>query len=102
MNREKIITEFEKVAEKDHSWYSIKDCSVVGKTEANLVDYNYQKVEISPSDDVLFITLISSGWAVRTSIMEEYADLQVHAENGVLTIKGKRCELVVEKEEWDE
>lgn len=99
MNREKIITEFEKIAEKEHSWYSIKDCSVVGKTEANTIDYNYQKVEFSPQQDELFITLISSWWAVRTSIMEEYADLQVSVEDGVLTIKGKRCELVIEKED---
>lgn len=102
MNKEKIITELEKVATKECSWYSIRDCSVVGKTEANLIDYNYQKIEMIFMDDELFITLISSGWAVRTSIMEEYADVTVKVEDGVLTIKGKRCELIVEKEALDE
>ena len=102
MNREKIITELEKIATKECIWYSIRDCSVVGKTEANLIDYNYQKIEMVFMDDNLFITLMSSGWCVRTSIMEEYADVTVKVEDGVLTIKGKHCKLVVEKEVWDE
>jgi len=102
MNREKIITELEKIATKECSWYSIRDCSVVGKTETNAIDYNYQKVEFATREDTLFITLISSGWCVRTSIMEEYAYVTIKVEDGVLTIKGKHCELIVEKEVWDE
>lgn len=102
MNKEKIITELEKVATKEYNWYSIRDCSVVGKTEANLIDYNYQKVEFATREDTLFITLISSGWCVRTSIMEEYADVTIKVEDGVLIINGKRCDLIVEKEAWDE
>lgn len=98
MTKSQITKEIEKMATLEGSFYRFKDCSVVGDTPANKIDYNY-RVDISFFDvDSLIIHFACCEYNIRTSICEYFSDLVVEADGDVLTVKGKWCELVIEKE----
>ena len=98
MTKSQITKEIEKMATLEGSFYRFKDCSVVGSTPANKIDYNYQ-VYISFFDvDILIIYFYCCAYNIRTSICEYFSDLAVEADGRVLTVKGKWCDLVIEKE----
>ena len=98
MTKSQITKEIEKIATLEGSFYRFKDCSVVGSTPANKIDYNY-RVDISFFDaDSLIIHFACCEYNIRTSICEYFSDLVVEADGDVLTVKGKWCELVIEKE----
>ena len=98
MKKSQIQKEIEKMATLEGSFYYFKDCSVVGSTPANNIDYNY-RVDISFFDvDSLIIHFSCCEYNIRTSICEYFSDLVVEADGDILTIKGKWCDLVIEKE----
>ena len=44
------------------------------------------------------VEIVACEYNIRTSICEYFSDLVVEADGDVLTVKGKWCELVIEKE----
>lgn len=98
MTKSQIQKEIGKFATLDGRFYYFKDCSVVGSTPANKIDYNY-RVDIAFFDDEsLVINLACCEYGIRTSIQEYFSDLKLEVVGNVMTIKGKLCELVIEKE----
>ena len=98
MTKSQITKEIEKMATLEGSFYRFKECSVVGSTPANKIDYNY-RVDISFFDlDSLIIHFYCCEYSIRTSICEYFSDLVIEADGDVLTVKGKWCDLVIEKE----
>jgi hypothetical protein len=99
MTKSQIQKEIEKMATLEGSFYHFKDCSVVGYTPANEIDYNH-RVDISFFDaDSLIIHFYCCEYNIYTSICEYFSDLVIDADGDVLTVKGRWCDLVIEKED---
>lgn len=100
MNREAVETALLVVgAKQDGREFKLGSCSVVGCTRISQIDYNFMVKIFLHSDDSMGITLAANAWLDQILVYEFFSDLNIIVNGKVLTIKGKHCEFVIEKEE---
>ena len=86
-------------AKQDGREFKLGSCSVVGCTRISQIDYNFMVKIFLHSDNSIGITLAANAWLDQILVYEFFSDLDMTVNNKVLTIKGKHCELVIEREE---
>jgi len=100
MNKEAVETALLAVgAKQDGREFRLEKCSVVGCTRISQIDYNFNVKVFLHSDNSMGITLAANAWLDQILVYEFFSDLNIIVNGNVMTIKGKHCELVIEREE---
>jgi len=102
--REMIRTQIEKQlwkigAKQDGKEFRLDKCSVVGFTRLCRFGDAFIVKMFLHTDSTMGITLIANKWADQIITYENFVDLVITVKDNTMTIKGRNCKLIIEKEE---